>query len=112
MPEARKCVAKMRDPEGIEHAVQVQAGSLYEAASLGLKQFRRSEWSREATFEAGMLQVEVWEAPTVYRISVGNLERWLQRSGGSPREVSLRQRIKQRLQAEIPEARRTMEKPR
>src|SRR6267154_2196958 len=59
MPEARKCVVKMRDPEGIEHAVQVQAGSLYEAASLGLKQFRRSEWSREATFEAGMLQVEV-----------------------------------------------------
>jgi hypothetical protein len=43
---------------------------------------------------------------------VGNLERWLQRSGGSPREVSLRQRIKQRLEAEIPEARRTMEKPR
>ena len=99
MAEARKCVVKMRDPEGIEHAVQVQAGSLYEAASLGLKQFRRSEWSREATFEAGMLQVEVWEAPTIYRISVGNLERWLQRSGGSPREVSLRQRIKQRLEA-------------
>ncbi len=62
MPEARKCVVKMRDPEGIEHAVQVQAGSLYEAASLGLKQFRRSAWSREATFEGGMLQVEVWEA--------------------------------------------------
>jgi len=41
----------------------------------------------------------VWEAPTVYRISVGNLEGWLQRSGGSPREVSLRQRIKQRLEA-------------
>src|ERR1700686_1794169 len=95
MPEVRKCVVKMRDPEGIEHAAQVQAGSLYEAASLGLKQFRRSEWSREATFEAGMLQVEVWEAPTVYRISVGNLERWLQRSGGSPREVSWGQRIRQ-----------------
>ena len=38
MPDARKCVVRLRDQEGVEHAVQVTAGSLYEAAFLGLRQ--------------------------------------------------------------------------
>jgi hypothetical protein len=99
MAEGRRCVVKFRDAEGVEHAVQVSAGSLYEAACVGLAQFRRSGWSREEALEAGTLQVEVWEAPTVYRIKVEQLERWLERGGGSPREVALRQRIRGRLKA-------------
>ena len=39
-------------------------------------------------------QVEVWESPTVYKISVASLEKWLARGGGSPREVVLRQKIR------------------
>jgi hypothetical protein len=97
MGEERKCVVKLRDLEGVEHAVQVSAGSLYEAACLGLHQFRRSGWSREAALETMMVQVEVWQAPTVYKISVESLEKWLARGGGSPREVALRQKIRSRL---------------
>ena len=47
MVEPRKCVVRLRDLEGVEHAVQVSAGSLYEAACVGLHQFRRGGWSRE-----------------------------------------------------------------
>jgi hypothetical protein len=91
---ARKCVVKLRDAEGVEHAAQVVAESLYEAACLALRQFRRSAWSRETALEAGTLQVEVWEAPTVYKIHVASLEKWLARGGGSPREAFLRQKIR------------------
>jgi hypothetical protein len=94
VPVARKCVVKLRDAEGVEHAAQVSAESLYEAACLGLRRFRRSGWSRETAVEAETLWVEVWEAPTVYKLNVANLEKWLARGGGSSREVVLRQKIR------------------
>jgi hypothetical protein len=97
MAEPRKCVVKLRDLEGVEHAVQVSAGSLYEAACVALHQFRRGAWSREAALETMTLQVEVWQAPTVYKISVDSLEKWLARAGGSPREVALRHKIRGRM---------------
>lgn len=97
MAEARKCVVKLRDDEGVEHAVQVLAASLYEAALVALQQFRRSDWSREVALDAALLQVEVWQAPTMYKIKVEDLEKWLERKGGSPRDVALRHTIRSRL---------------
>ena len=97
MPESCRCVVKLRDLEGVEHAVQVTAGSLYEAACVALHQFRRREWSRAALLEATTLQVEVWQAPMVYKVSVDRVEKWLARGGGSPREVALRHKIRSRM---------------
>jgi hypothetical protein len=92
--EARKCVVKLWHAEGVEHAAQVNAESLYEAACLALRRFRRSAWSRDPAVDAETLQVEVWESPTIYKISVARLEKWLVRGGGSPREVVLREKIR------------------
>jgi hypothetical protein len=97
MPESRRCVVKLRDLEGVEHVVQVTAGSLYEAACVALHQFRHREWSREALLQATTLHVEVWQAPMVYQVSVDRLEKWLARGGGSPREVALRHKIRNRM---------------
>jgi hypothetical protein len=94
MQSARKCIVKLRDTEGVEHVAQVEAASLYEAAFAGLRQFGRNEWSREASFDAAILRVEVWEPPTVHKIRVDALKRWLERAGGSPREVALRHKIR------------------
>ena len=95
MPKARKCVATFRDTEGIDHAVVINAESLYEAAVVALRQFRRADWSRESALDLGTLRIEVWEQPTLYRIEVAKLEAWLRRSGGSPREVLLRNKLKE-----------------
>jgi hypothetical protein len=97
MPEACKCVVKLRDTNGVEHAVQVNATSLYEAALVALHQFRRTAWSHEATLETMTLRVEVWQAPTVYKISADRVEKWLARGDGSPRDIALRQKIRGRL---------------
>jgi acyl transferase domain-containing protein len=79
----RKCVVKFRNGDGVEHAVEVAASSLYEAAALGLRRFRQCDWSREPSFEAGTLEVEVWDQPTMHRVKVADLEEWLKRQGVS-----------------------------
>ena len=97
VPDLRKCVVRFRDSDGIEHVIHVEAASLYEAGCVALRQFRRSDWSREALLKSATLQVEVWQAPAVYKIGVDLLDRWLARSSGSPREIALRQKIRARL---------------
>lgn len=96
MGQPRRCIVSFRDGEGIEHAVEVTAASLYEAGALALQQFRRSEWSREESLDTGTLRVEVCES-TFYNIKVAELEDWLKRSGGKPSEVALRQKLRSRV---------------
>jgi hypothetical protein len=94
--QPRGCIVRLRDAEGVEHVVEVTAGSLYEAGALALQQFRRSEWSREASLDAATLRVEVCES-TFYNIKVSELENWLKRTGGKPNEVAMRQKVRNRL---------------
>jgi hypothetical protein len=96
MGEFRRCVVSFRDRDGVEHLVEVAAASLYEAGALALQQFRRSDWSREASLDAGTLRVEVFES-TFYNVKVAELEAWLRRTGGSPRDVSMRHMIHDKL---------------
>jgi hypothetical protein len=94
--QPRKCVVSFRDGEGVEHVAELTAASLYEAGALALQQFRRSEWSREASLDAGSLRIEVCES-TFYHVKIVELEAWLKRTGGPPREVSTRREIQTRL---------------
>lgn len=95
--QPRKCVVSFRDSEGVEHVAEVAAESLYEAGALALQQFRRCDWSREASLEAGTLRVEVCES-TFYNVKVAELESWLKRTGGAPRDVAMRRKIQGRLE--------------
>jgi hypothetical protein len=96
MGNERKCVVSFRDQEGVEHVAEVIAESLYEAGALALQQFRRGEWSREASLDTGALRVEVCES-TFYRVKVAELEAWLKRTGGAPRDIIARQNLRSRL---------------
>jgi hypothetical protein len=97
MGSSKKCRVSFKDSDGVEHVAEVVAESLYEASALALKQFRRSDWSREASFETGMLRVEVCET-TSYSLLVSDLEAWLKKSGGSPREMTMRNSIRSKLE--------------
>ena len=96
MGQPKICRVTFRDTEGVEHVAEVAAESLFEAGALALQHFRRADWSREASLDAGALRVEVCES-TFYTLKVAALEAWLKRSGGSPREVTMRQAINKRL---------------
>jgi hypothetical protein len=99
--EPRRCVVSFRDGEGVEHVAEVTAASLYEAGALALQQFRRAEWSREASLDAGTLRVEVCES-TFYNVKVAEPEAWLKRSGSAPRDMIARQRVRTNLRAAGP----------
>ena len=96
MGQSRRCIVSFRDATGVEHIAEVTAESLYEAGALALQQFRRNDWSREASLDAGSLRVEVCES-TFYHVKVAELEAWLKRTGGTPRDVSMRRNIQDRL---------------
>jgi hypothetical protein len=97
MGSSKKCRVSFRDTSGVEHVAEVVAESVYEATALALKQFRRSDWSREASFETGMLRVEVCES-SFFSILIADLEAWLKKSGGSPREMTMRNTIRSKLE--------------
>src|SRR5258708_2919587 len=42
---ARTCVVSFVDSTGIRHSIEVAAESLYEAAALAVKEFRRHPWT-------------------------------------------------------------------
>jgi hypothetical protein len=52
----------------------------------------------------GKLRVEVCES-TFYHVKVAELEAWLRRSGGTPRDVAMRQRVRSRLDNPSPKRR-------
>jgi len=80
----------------VEHVAEVTAESLFEAAALALKQFRRAEWSRKASLDTATLRVEVCES-TFYNVKVAELEAWLKRTGGAPRDIIARQKVRSRI---------------
>lgn len=96
MSGPKKCVVSFRDRDGVEHVAEVVAASLYEAGALALQQFRRCDWSREASLDAGTLRVEVCES-NFYNLRVTDLENWLKRPGRTPREVTMRNNIRNKL---------------
>lgn len=96
MGNSRRCLVSFRDSEGVEHAAEVTAESLYEAGALALQRFRRAEWSREQSLDAATLRVEVCES-TFYNVKVAELEAWLNRTGGAPRDIIARQKLRSRI---------------
>ncbi len=93
----KKCYVTFTDTTGVEHVAEVQAESVFEAAALALKKFRRSDWSRESSFETGILRIEVRES-SFFNVLVSDLEQWLRKSGGSPREMSMRDNIRRKIE--------------
>ena len=94
MPGARTCIVSFRDWDGMEHSVEVTAESLYEAAALGVKQFRSSRFA-EATGPgtATKLKVSVKQVESHHELTLGQLESWIQGGARSPRERVLKDRL-------------------
>lgn len=95
----RSCTVAFYEPDGSgRFAVDVNAESTYEAAVRALKLFREEPWSAEAAWATGYLEVSVRAPEIRYKILLADLEEWLARPGGSPREMVLRQELRQLLE--------------
>jgi len=90
----RACRVTISDTDGVLHTVEVTAATLYEAVAQGLAAIRRNEWVAGIAQGMNVVKVSVTDVRVEHEVKLGEFTKWLERSGGSPREVSDRQRIR------------------
>jgi hypothetical protein len=93
----RSCRVSFTDSEGLEHAVEVAAASVYEAAVLALAEFRRCGFADTIFGPATRLTIRVKQPETEHTVSVGKLQSWLDGGGKSPNEQVLKNRLREML---------------
>ena len=90
----KSCRVTVTDLEGVSHTAQVTATTLYEAVALGLVAVRGHEWVAGIPQGVATVRVSVTSLPVEHAVKVRDFTRWLERNGGSPREVADRERIR------------------
>ncbi len=97
----RTCFVSFQDPQGLEHSVEVDAASVYEAAALGLQAFRVSEFSGcVRPGKTTRLVVTIRRLEAQHEVRVGQLEDWLTSGARSPSEQVLKGRLQKLLRPE------------
>jgi hypothetical protein len=84
------CVVSYLDTSGIRHSVEVEAESLYEAAALGIRAFRR-----HGCEPAGLEKLDVeMRSSVTHSLTVKRLEDWLGGACRGPKEALLKERLR------------------
>jgi len=94
----RTCRVAVTDSRGVEHAVEVLADSLFEAAALGLRVLKDDGWT-EPIGGSTRIQVEVREPVTRHVVTLMQIQRWLDGATQSPHEWVKKDRLKRLLVA-------------
>ena len=85
------------DLNGVEHAVEVTADSLYEAVAQGLRVFRENDWIDEVGRGQITISVAVSHPEVQHKVRIQDFERWLESQGRTPAEMSLKARLRELL---------------
>lgn len=96
MPIPRACRVSFIDTNSIEHAVDVAASTLYEAATLAIAEFRRCGFTENAPGPATRLTVTVKAPATSHEVQWGKVETWIH-SAGKPNEQTIKSRLRELL---------------
>jgi hypothetical protein len=90
----RSCKVTIEDMNGVSHTVDVTAETLYEAVALGMAAIRTDDWVNGIAQGLNPVKVRVTNVPVEHEVRLMDFTKWLDRTGGSPREISDRTRIK------------------
>jgi len=90
----RSCKVTIEDMSGVSHTVEVTAGSLYEAVALGIAAIRTDEWVTAIAQGLNPVKVRVTNVAVEHEVTLMDFTKWLDRSRGSPREMTERKRIR------------------
>ena len=85
MASDRVCTVSFTDVRGVKHSVEVTAESLFEAAVLGVRRLRRSEWN-DPPGQSAILEIEVRNPGVKHTVTLQQLSRWLNGASSSPAE--------------------------
>ena len=93
----KTCKVSCIDLRGVEHAIEVSAGSLYEAVAQALRIVRDNEWVEDIGRGQPPITVKVKRAEIEHTVRVQDFERWLEASPRSPAEMVLKNRLRELL---------------
>ena len=89
-----RCRVAYRDTAGVEHSVEVEAESLYEAVA----EFRDSELDDVEPKLMSEFVVTVYRKPTEHRLRLQDVEQWAQPSVlGGPAGITRREKVRKLL---------------
>jgi hypothetical protein len=86
----------------VSHTVEVTAATLYEAVAQGLAAIRGNEWVAGIAQGLNVVKVSVADVRVEHAAKLMDFTKWLERTGGPPREVSDRHRIRSILGMPVP----------
>jgi hypothetical protein len=101
----RFCKVTIQDLNGVTHAVNVTAATLYEAVALGVAAIRTDEWVTDIAQGLNAVKVQVTNVSVEHEVKMMDFTKWLDRANGSPREMIERKRIRSILGIETPNIR-------
>jgi hypothetical protein len=90
----RSCRVTIQDIDGVSHTVEVTAATLYEAVAQGLAAMRGNDSVAGIAHGHNAVKVSVADVRVEHEVKLVDFTKCVDRAGGSPREVSDRQRIR------------------
>ena len=90
----RSCRVTIQDMDAVSHTVEVTAATLYEAVAQGLAAIRGNDWVAGIAQGVNVVKVSVADVRVEHEVKLMDFTKWVDRTGGSPREMSDRQRIR------------------
>ena len=84
------CIVSFLDTDGLRHAVEVEAESLYEAAVLAVRIFRQHDCPPG---ELSKLEVEIRSSVT-HTVTLKKITSWLQGGAKTPKEAVIKDRLR------------------
>jgi hypothetical protein len=90
----RSCRVTLTDLEGVSHTVEVTATTLFEAVALGIAAVRGHDWVAALPEGLAQVRVSVTSIPVEHSVKMRDFTRWVERKGGSPRDVTQRDRVR------------------
>ena len=93
MAALRTCRVTVTGLDGVSHSVEIQAASLYEAASAALTAFRQQPgWATDALTPNARFRVEVQHPPTVHDVPLKAIEQWRRSPTTSPKDYFMKRK--------------------
>jgi hypothetical protein len=88
------CRVTVSDLDGVKHSVEVTASTPCEAVALGLLAIREQEWTAEIADGLNSVDVIVNSVPVMHSVRMQDFRKWLDRDGGTPKEMTQRNYIR------------------
>ena len=92
----KACRVSCRDQDGVEHAVEVSASSLYIAVARGLRALQANPWVGVIGEGLATITVEVHAGvESKHDVRMQDFRKWLDSPARSPADITARQRVRE-----------------